>query len=110
MNTISRFYTTTFTVKRQSYTGNKSELATVGTFDGHIQQATAEMEEFIGINWAHAFTVWCDDSVDVREGDQLTDPNGETYEVKLKQENLARGDNKHFELTVERNIDEPVSV
>lgn len=104
-NTISRFYTTTFTVYRQVYVGNKSSLSSIGTFDGHIQQASPEIAEFIGISFSKAFTVWCDESEDVQESDVIED-GATQYIVRAKQNNVAAGDNKHLQLIVQLKEDE----
>jgi hypothetical protein len=109
MSTIENFYTTTFSVLRQVYTGYKSSLVLQGTFAGHIQQAGQDVVEFQGINWALAFNIWCADDEDVLVGDKITDGTN-AYTVKAISNFGFVGLNKHLEILVEKVLDEPVSV
>jgi len=111
MTEINKWYTKTFTVKREVYTGNKSDLEVAGSFDGHLQQAGPEMQEYLATSWTHSFIVWCAPDTDVLEGDLLIDQSdNQTYYVRTIQENFASGDNIHLELQCERNINEPASI
>lgn len=99
---IERFYTTSITNTRMSWSGDSSALASVGTFSAHVQQAQPETAEHIGEAWGKVFLIWCAKGTDVNVGDTLTIASGDyagTYSVKNKQVN-ATGDNEHLELTV----------
>ena len=103
MDTITGFYTTSFTNKRMVYVGNKSSLATVGTFNGHLQQATPELAEQLSMVFTKTFTVWCDELTDIQEGDEVLEGSNK-YSVKAVQLNTV-GYNKHLELVIEKNVD-----
>lgn len=99
---IERFYTTTITNTRMTWSGDSSAETSVGSFSGHIQQAQPEMAQVIGEAWGRVFLVWCDEATDVEAGDTLTIATGDyagTYSVRNVQVN-STGGNKHLELTV----------
>lgn len=103
---IADFFTTTFSVKRSVWTtdvdGNPySTEAVQGTFDGHIQQARAELIENLGLTFTKAFSVWCALDTDVADGDTLVTDTA-TYSVRAIQRN-AIGGNAHLELIVEQD-------
>lgn len=98
---IERFYTTSFTVKRMVWAGGKSSLSEVATFDGHIQQGTDErFQEYKGLTFTKAFTIWAPTSVNVVEGDIVNDGTND-YSVRLFQ-NREIGANSHNEIIVEK--------
>lgn len=99
---ISRFFITTFTVKRMNaYASNKTTEASVGTISGHLQQLTAELTQQLGMTMTKSFRVWCAVGSNVQEGDSLEE-GGNTYSVKAVQTNNY-GANQHLELLVEKN-------
>lgn len=88
------------------WTGNSSEESAVGSFSGHVQQATAEFVEKIGQAFGKTFLVWCAKTTDVTEGDTITIATGDyagTYNVQNKQTN-ATGANEHLELVVIKDV------
>jgi hypothetical protein len=107
---IEKFFTTTFEVNRAVWKTDESlnqysELSTVGTFLGHLQQASAFLAENLGLNMTKTFTIWCPVDTDVLEGDSI-----ETYEaiytVRAIQKNNT-GVNTHLEIVVE--LDQEIS-
>jgi hypothetical protein len=101
---ISDFYTTEFSIKRAAWTedgeGNPySEEQVVVSFNGHIQQAQAELATNLGLSLTKAFMVWCPIGTNVKEGDIL-DTTEASYSVRAVQD-FNNGDNKHMELIVE---------
>lgn len=101
---IEKFYTTTFEVNRAVWKTDEalnqySELSTVGTFLGHIQQASAQLVQNLGLNLTKTFTIWTYVDTDVIEGDSI-----ETFEaiytVRAIQKNDT-GANQHLEIVVE---------
>lgn len=105
---INDFYTTLFTVKRLEWTEDEdynqySVIASVGSFSGHIQQASPELTQSLGLSFSKTFTIWCAVDEDVEEGDVLDSAEGE-YLVKAVQKNNL-GANAHLELVVEYNKD-----
>jgi hypothetical protein len=104
--TIERFYTTSITNTRMTWSGDSSAEVSVGSFWGHVQQAQPEMAQYVGEALGKVFTIWCDEDTDIAEGDTLTIASGDyagTYSVKALQVN-ATGNNKHFELVVIKDI------
>lgn len=103
---IQRHFTTTFTVKRMVWTGNTSADTTLGTFKGHIQQASAEYAEQLRSAYGVTHSVWCAKGTDVKTGDTLVIATGDyagTYNVR----NIivhAVGHNQHFELTAIKDL------
>ncbi len=108
---VERFFTTTFTVVRDVWTGSgatkKSTQSNVGTFLGHIQQADAELTESLGLSFTEAYRIWASRDADVEEGDTLQAGNN-TYSVKaINKRTYAAGreQNQHLEIMVELNKD-----
>ena len=103
---IDRFFNTTFTVLRMSWSGESSAEISKNSFTGHIQQARAELAEQLGLTFSKAFTIWCDNNADVEEGDTLNDGNY-SYSVKAinkRDYNIGSG-NEHLQLIIERDED-----
>ena len=100
---INRFYTTSFSNKRMVYASNKSSLVLVGIFSGHIQQASAELAEQMNMVFTKTFSIWCDETTDIQEGDDVLEGSN-TYSVKAVQLNNI-GDNAHLEIIAEKNVD-----
>jgi hypothetical protein len=100
---IDDFYTTEFTVTRNEIDedeyGYYSDSTQVGTFYGHLQQATQEMIERFGMNYQTAYAIWCSTDTDVKIGDTLEDDT-RTYTVSAIQTNDL-GNNPHLKLAVE---------
>lgn len=103
---IEKFYTTTITNARMAWSNESSAEVSVGSFSGHVQQATPEYTEFIGEAWGKVFLIWCDEATDIEAGDTITIASGDyagTFSVKNIQIN-ATGNNKHFEVTIIKDI------
>lgn len=98
---ISKWFTTTFTVQRQVWSGDSSGLVQQGTFDGHKQQATDEnLTEHLGLRFSKTWHIWCAVGTDVEEGDTITEGSN-TYQVRFIQDRNV-GSNDHWELIVEK--------
>jgi hypothetical protein len=98
--TIADFYTTTFTVARQVYSSNKSTRSNVGSFQGHIQQASPSMTAAVGGAYTLSHVVWCAPTESVQKGDVLT-TGSVKYDVKSIQINNYGG-NRHQQIFVEK--------
>lgn len=101
---ISDFYTTEFEVTRPVWDVDEddhpiSELAVIGTFNGHLQQAGPELIQNLGLSFTKAFTIWCALDTDVLEGDTL-EASEISYTVRALQKNVTGG-NQHLELVCE---------
>lgn len=103
---IEKFFTTTLTNTRMVWTGNTSALTAVGSFVGHIQQASAEYAEQLRAAFGVTHTIWCAMGTNVRTGDTITVATGSyagTYSVRNIQTN-ATGTNEHLELIVIKDV------
>lgn len=108
---IEKFFKTTFTVKRQVWSGDSSAEETQGTFNGLIEQGVSKShDEDTGFRFEKPYTIMCPVDTDIQEGDVIEEIeySGDsqiglkTYDVKyVMKENLAV--NKHLEVIVERN-------
>ena len=102
MSSISRLFTTTFTVYRQTWVLNKSTDVLVGTFNGHIQKADIGISAQLEGGFTKAYTIWCNLGTDVSESDTLVDSDSKTYSVKIVRE-LNEGTNRHMRLIAQRD-------
>lgn len=106
---INKFFDKTFTILRKEWTtdddGYQSSVDDeVGTFKGHLQQATPQLAVNMRMNFTTTFSVWCPPNTDVRLGDTIV-YDGIYYTVREKQNNGFVGKNKHLELVVELSDD-----
>jgi hypothetical protein len=104
---ISKFYTTTFTVTRGTWSEDGDGFAssaptTIGTFKGHIQQITPKLAQYLNLNFTKTYSVWCSPLTDVKSGDIISGGN-KYYSVKEIQNNASVGSNMHLELIVEES-------
>lgn len=101
---ISRFFTSTITQSRHGYVDDKSTLASIGTFQGHIQQASQDITQNFddALNITHV--VWCAKEEDVKISDVLVS-EGRTYTVRRVNTNevTSTGINQHLEILVEQS-------
>lgn len=105
MNEIKRFFTKTADVKRQQKqtdgSGNKySDFGSVGTVDGHLQQARPEVAENLNLDFTETYTWWCDENADIQKSDTLT-IDSEDYSVEAIQRNET-GNNQHLEIILQK--------
>lgn len=99
---ITKYYTTTFTVTRQTWSGDSSALVSQDSFTGHIQQGVESVyTESLGLRFTKPYTIWCPASTDVEEGDRITEGSN-TYDVKYV-ENRNIGSNGHLHVLVEKH-------
>lgn len=66
---------------RQTYTGNKSAYASVGTATGYLRPLNEQQSNFAGVQYGLGFSLIVETSVDIREGDKVT-ISGVTYLVR----------------------------
>lgn len=98
-----RFLSTIFTVSRVEWkeddNGRYSELTEKGTFNGHIQQASAEMVERFGTNFQTSYSIWCGIDENVEIGDEISD-GLRLFTVRAKKVNET-GNFPHLQLIVD---------
>ena len=96
---ISSFFTTSITVKRQSWSNDSSSQVVQTTFNGHIQPGVAKhYTENEAMTFTKPFTMWCDQAEDLKEGDIIDN----TYSVKyIIPWNVVDNDD-HLEVLMEK--------
>lgn len=104
MTTIERFFTTSFTIKRMTWSGDSSaEVTQTGTKSGHLQQAEPRLIEQLRQDFTLSHILWCDDSVDIQKGDTVV-IGSDTYSVRAVQSNDHAGQNKHKEVYLQKDV------
>ena len=99
---IERFFTTTFAVFRQTWSGDSSALVSQTSIIGHIQQGTPEVfQQDLGFRFSKAHTIWCAANANIREGDRLTEGSN-SYDVRFVI-NRNIGFNGHLQVIVEKS-------
>ena len=99
---IERFYTTSFEVSRpEAGEDGRSEVTSLGSFMGHLQQATTEEATKFAQGALITHFVWCGTDTDVKAGDTLS-ADGRTYSVRGVQKNELGG-NPHLMLLAEQD-------
>lgn len=103
---IENYFDKLFVVRRASWktdesSNSYSEEAEIGQFMGHIQEASAEFSQSLGMTLTKPETVWCGILENVKAGDTLESVDG-VYSVKgLRRFDL--GGNQHLQLVVEKS-------
>lgn len=59
-------------IKRQTYVGDKSSFASVGTATGYLRPLTEEQASLNGLQYGNGFSLIVETSVDIREMDKVT--------------------------------------
>ena len=59
-------------ILRQTYTGDKSAYASVGTATGYLRPLTEEQSSVNGLQYGNGFSLIVETSVDIREQDKVT--------------------------------------
>ena len=99
---ISNRFTTLISVSRSVWALGKATKSPVGTFWGHIQQATREDAQIIGQAYGLTHLIWCPANTNVRKGDALqiaTGPYAGTYNVSaISNQTAVTSHNQHLEL------------
>ncbi len=100
---IQKFYTTEFKVYRDKWKtdehGKYTEKSLIGTYNGHLQQATPELAQQLGLKYTNTFTLWCDVLTDIQESDDVL-ISSVKYTVSAIQKNLV-GINQHLEVILQ---------
>lgn len=72
-----------FSITRQTYTGNKSAYGSVSSGNiGIIRPLTEEQATVNGYQYGIAHILICDDAIDIREADKITDGDGVVFDVR----------------------------
>lgn len=102
---IEKFYTTAFTVYRHKWADDNDGFSYSETdeidegFNGHIQQISPKLAQYLNLNFTKTFSVWCGLTTDVKIGDILHD--GSNYFTVKEIQTNDIGANSHLELVVE---------
>ena len=79
---IARFFDKSIIVRRLKVTsGKKRGFSSTATVDGHLQEMDSRSRQEIGIVESKALEAWFPEDVDIKEGDELIDPNNVRYTV-----------------------------
>lgn len=98
---IQAWYTTVFTIKRQVWSNESSSNVTQSTFNGHIQQMTAEnLQQYTGLRFSKAHKIYCAPTTDIREGDRI-ESGSLKYDVRFVIDRNI-GTEGHLEVIVEK--------
>lgn len=103
MSDITKFYTKSFSVKRMTQDAGAKwgqELGVIGTFNGHLQQASSDLTETLKSQFNLAHKIWCAIGENIEVGDILTEGT-DTYSVRAV-DRKEIGANKHLEILAER--------
>jgi hypothetical protein len=100
--TLTHFFNKSIVVKRlQTVSGNKKNMVSTGTIEAHIQKITDEPSfQIYGVLGA-THKAWCDVSTDIKEGDTVIDPEGNSYSV-VATNKQDFGINVHLEVILKR--------
>lgn len=99
---IQRFFTKTFTVKRQVWTSNKSSISTIGTFKGHIQQTKVELVKELGLSYANSYTLYCPHTTNILKED-IVEYGTDVYSVRqIAIKDYGTVTNKHLQIILEK--------
>ena len=100
---IAKFFNKTLTISRMVWANESSSESVITTFSGHLQQASAELAESLGLSFTKTFSLWCDKSIEVKEQDSLSDGTY-TYLVRaINSRNYSlSSNNEHLQLILER--------
>lgn len=78
---LETFYTKTATIKRQTYVGDKSTLATVETVKGHLRPLDEVQAAANGFQFGQIHAFQAPVGTDIKEGDEVT-IDGKKYTCK----------------------------
>lgn len=104
---ISHFFNKSIIIKRlKQSTGYKRHFISTGTIDAQIQRIDdIDSLKIYGVA-AATHKAWIDISVDIREGDNIIDSDGNKYDVvgvSNRGEDIAM--NEHKEIILNKNTD-----
>lgn len=90
---IEKFFTTTFTLFRQTWSNESSAEVSQSSFVGHIQQTNERYQNELDIAYGLGYKIWCAFTTDIQAGDRVNDGTND-YSVKTVVEHYT-GPNKH---------------
>lgn len=82
---LTHLLTETIIVSRMqavSGTSNRTALSTVTAEIAHLQPLSAQKAQLTGGVYGKAYRIWTDPDVDIEQGDDLRDEEGNHYRVK----------------------------
>ena len=82
MPTINKFYFHEVVIRRgKDSTGGKRSYVSTGTIDCHIQRADDRNSAIDVQVYGATHKLWCDISIDIKDGDKVIDSAGNEYLV-----------------------------
>lgn len=103
---IDRFFDESIVIRRlRTVSGNKKSFQTTATVDAHIQEASPEARQILGVTEERAWVAYMDEGAEINEGDRVFGADGKVYEVReVTTKDYTFGVNKHKEvLLMEQN-------
>lgn len=98
MATIQRFFDQYVTVRRMRDIGGVGRRSqATATVEGHIQTASVQTRQALGIIEERAWVAWFDVDTDIKEEDTLIGADGTRYNVR-EITKKAYGINQHLEV------------
>ena len=80
---IRRFFDQDVIISRmRTVSGDREAFSSTATVDGHIQELDRTATTKLGIAEERGWIAWFDVDADIKEGDELQDEAGKTYEVR----------------------------
>lgn len=80
---ISRFFFESIIIRRlKTVTGNQKSFQSTATVEAHIQEASPEARQILGILEERAWVAWMDVEAEIEEGDRVHGADGKIYQVR----------------------------
>ena len=103
---IDRFFDENIVIRRlRTVSGNRKSFQATATVEAHIQEASPEARQVLGITEERAWIAYMDEDAEINEGDRVTGADGTIYHVReVTTKNYSFGINVHKEvLLTEQN-------
>lgn len=80
---ISRFFDESVVIRRmRTVSGNKKSYQSTATVEAHIQEASPEARQLLGILEERAWVAWMAIDTEIEEGDRAYGEDGKVYQVR----------------------------
>lgn len=82
---IDRFFDETIVIRRfKTLSGNKKIYQATATVEAHIQEASPDARQVLGILEERAWVAWMPIESEIEEGDRVYGADGKVYQVREK--------------------------
>lgn len=98
---IDRFFDENIIIRRlKTISGNKKAYQATATVEAHIQEASPEARQMLGIVEERAWVAWMAVDAEIEEGDRVFGADGKVYQVR-EITTKDYGINQHREVLLE---------